>query len=71
MNKEQIHQLIDESAREGMAVVVASSDTEELVRLCTRVIVFVEGRVITELTGAAVTLETIQQTQLQTTRRAS
>ena len=69
--KEQIHQLIDRAAAEGMAVVVASSDTEELVRLCNRVVIFVEGRVIADLSGPAVTLEAIQHTQLQTTRRAS
>ncbi len=69
--KDQIHALIDDAAKDGMAVVVASSDTEELVRLCNRVVIFVEGRVIAELTGAAVTVEAIQHTQLQTSRRAS
>jgi ribose transport system ATP-binding protein len=69
--KDQIHSLIDEAAGRGVAVVVASSDTEELVRLCHRVLVFAEGRVIAEFVGTEITAESIQQTQLKTTQRAS
>src|SRR5262249_40354974 len=37
--KDQIHRLVDEAAGEGMAVLLASTDTDELVRLCHRVVV--------------------------------
>jgi ribose transport system ATP-binding protein len=68
--KDQIHSLIDESAGEGVATVVASTDTDELVRLCHRVVVLVEGRILAELTGDDITAESIEHTQLQTTTRS-
>ncbi|MGD9635970.1 MAG: sugar ABC transporter ATP-binding protein [Pirellulales bacterium] len=40
-----IHRSIRETADVGAAVVIVSSDMEELVRLCDRVVVFVDGRV--------------------------
>jgi len=69
--KDQIHQLIDSAATDGMAVLVASTDTEELVRLCHRVLVLVEGQLQRQLVGDEVTLENIQHTQLHTSGRAS
>ena len=42
--KDQIHSLVDEAAAEGVATLVASTDTDELVRLCHRVIVLADGR---------------------------
>ena len=67
--KDQIHGLIDEAAATGVAVVVASTDTDELVRLCHRVVVLVEGRVVAELTGSRITAQTIEHIQLQTSQR--
>ncbi len=69
--KDQIHSLVDEAAANGVAVVVASTDTDELVRLCHRVVVLVEGRVAAELTGSQITAKSIEQIQLQTTQRMS
>jgi ribose transport system ATP-binding protein len=69
--KEQIHQLVDKAASEGVATLVASTDTDELVRLCHRIIVFVDGQVSAVLTGASITPEHIEHTQLQTSRKAS
>ncbi len=68
--KDQIHTLIDESAGEGVATLVASTDTDELVRLCHRVVVLIEGRIVAELTGDDITAESIEHTQLQTTTRS-
>lgn len=48
--RSEIYGVIDDLAREGMALLIASSDTDELVGLCDRVLVFRGGRV-------AVTLE--------------
>ncbi|MFA7461135.1 MAG: D-xylose ABC transporter ATP-binding protein, partial [Trueperaceae bacterium] len=48
--RSEIYNVIDELAREGMALLIASSDTEELVGLCDRVLVFRHGVVATELT---------------------
>jgi ribose transport system ATP-binding protein len=69
--KSQIHQLVDDAAADGMAVVVASTDTEELVRLCHRVVVLVEGLAVAELTGTSITTTNIEHTQLQTSQRTS
>jgi ribose transport system ATP-binding protein len=44
----EIHRLIDDAARDGMAVIVASSDEGELERLCDRVIVLRNGRQASE-----------------------
>ena len=69
--KEQIHTLVDHATAEGVATVVASTDTEELVRLCHRVIVLIGGRIAATLTGDEITAERIEHTQLQTARRDS
>ncbi len=44
-----IYQLIERAAREGTAVLVASSDTKELTELCDRVLVMRDGVVRTEV----------------------
>ncbi|MGH9109651.1 MAG: sugar ABC transporter ATP-binding protein [Acidimicrobiales bacterium] len=44
-----------ERASSGMAVVVSSTDLEQLCDLCDRVLVFVRGRVAAELEGEAIT----------------
>ena len=47
----EIHTLLRSTADDGGAVVVASSDTHELVELCDRVLVIQNGRVHRELRG--------------------
>ena len=47
--KEDIHRNIDTAAQEGCALLVCSTDHEELVRLCSRVLVLVHGKVAYEL----------------------
>jgi len=47
--RSEIYGVLDELAREGMGLVVASSDTDELVGLCDRVLVFRHGEVATQL----------------------
>jgi ABC-type sugar transport system ATPase subunit len=53
--REQILALLKGLAEAGTAVVVHSSEPEELARLATRVLVIREGRIAAELTGEAVT----------------
>ena len=48
--KEDMHQRIEDAAAQGCAVVVCSTDSEELARLCTRVVVLVRGQVRAEFT---------------------
>ena len=47
--KDQIHRLVDIASAEGVAIVVASTDTDELVRLCHRVVVMANGHVTATL----------------------
>ena len=49
--KSDIHKLVDEAAAEGTAVLVVSTDHEELVRLCHRVLILRRGKVADEMTG--------------------
>jgi ribose transport system ATP-binding protein len=49
--RSEIHSLIRSAAQGGTAVIVASSDAEELVQLSDRVIVLIEGRVGWEVDG--------------------
>jgi ribose transport system ATP-binding protein len=53
--KAQLHRQVLATARTGTAVLVSSSDVEELATICDRVLVMREGRVAESLTGAAVT----------------
>ena len=50
--------MIRELADQGTAVIAISSDNEELVGLCDRVIVMAEGRVTGELRGSGITVDT-------------
>jgi len=68
--KDQIHRLVDAAAADGVAVLVASTDTDELVRLCHRVLILANGRVIAQLVGDHIATERIEQTQLESSRRA-
>lgn len=49
--KADIHRLIDDAAAQGTAVLIASTDHEELVRLCHRVLVACRGRIVDEISG--------------------
>lgn len=69
--KDQIHRLVDQAAAEGVATVVASTDTEELVRLCHRVLVLANGKIAHTLLGTDIMTERIEHSQLQSSRRTS
>jgi ribose transport system ATP-binding protein len=51
-SRQQILQIIAEVAAAGAAVLVASSEYEELANLCHRVLIFRNGRIARELAGA-------------------
>ncbi|MEZ5669558.1 MAG: sugar ABC transporter ATP-binding protein [Alphaproteobacteria bacterium] len=55
----EIHRLIRRLAADGMAVLVISSEPDELPDLCDRVLIMAEGRVVRELAGSAVTRNAI------------
>jgi len=57
--KAQIYRLLDDLARTGVAIILQSTDYEELVHLCDRVAVFYNGQIARELTGNTLTPENL------------
>jgi ribose transport system ATP-binding protein len=57
--KREIFERMAELAERGATVLFYSSETEEIARMCHRVLVMREGRIATELTGSEVTEERI------------
>lgn len=57
--KRDIHDRVRELAEGGGAVLVASSEPDELAELCDRVVVLYEGRIAVELVGSQATKEVI------------
>ncbi|MFM7870380.1 MAG: hypothetical protein ACKPBG_01690, partial [Actinomycetota bacterium] len=55
--KASIYAQITEAASRGLGVVIASSDAEELVHLCHRVLIMRSGAVAAELVGPSLTEE--------------
>ncbi len=53
--KEDIYRLIHDIARQGVSVLLISSELSELEGLCQRVLVIVEGRVVDELSNRDIT----------------
>jgi ribose transport system ATP-binding protein len=57
--KHEIYELMMRLAREGRAILFYSSDTEELVHLCHRVLVLSRGHVVAEFAPPALTAEAV------------
>jgi ribose transport system ATP-binding protein len=60
----KIHQELLDSARQGSAVVISSSDIDELVALCHRILVLRAGRVAATLSGGDLTVTNISKQTL-------
>ena len=65
--KRAIYELITSIAQEGMAVLMISSEIEEVVGLAHRVFVLREGQIVAELTGDEATEDAILRAQFVTT----
>ncbi|MFG2502736.1 sugar ABC transporter ATP-binding protein [Streptomyces sp. NPDC048441] len=59
--KAEVQKLIDELADDGLAVLLISSDMEELIEGSDRVIVLKDGKVIEELTGPTLTEDALMR----------
>jgi ribose transport system ATP-binding protein len=53
--KAEIYRLIADLAKAGLAVLVVSSELEELVGICTRILVMRQGEIVAEVDGASAT----------------
>lgn len=59
--RQRLFQALDEAAAQGTAVLVASTDAEQLAQICDRVLIFARGRVVQDLRGDQVTKEIITE----------
>jgi len=57
--KDEIYRLIEELSAQGMAIIVISSELEELIALCDRVIAIYGGKIAAELRGADITAASV------------
>ena len=69
--RHQIFKLIQRAAREGMTVICASSDYEQLAQTCDRVLIIGRGRIVNELEGDEVTKHRITEQCYHSTRLAA
>lgn len=63
-SRSEIHDILREMTKTGMAVVFSSSDNEELLEVANRIYVFYEGKIIQELTGSKRTGEFLASAML-------
>lgn len=66
--KAQLHHQIVQSATLGAAVIVSSSEAEELAALCHRIVVLASGQLVAELTGEEISVATIVEASLAVTK---
>jgi ribose transport system ATP-binding protein len=57
--RETIFSILREAASEGLAVLLFSTELEQLVTMCSRVLVLRDGAITTELAGDELTRETV------------
>jgi ribose transport system ATP-binding protein len=59
--RQQIFAALRKAASEGMSIVCASSDAEQLADICDRVLVFAKGRICEEIPGGELSKERIAE----------
>ena len=69
--KTEIQRLVDEAATQGMAILVVSSDSGELARLCSRVLVLRGGEIADELSGDRLHTDAVTAATLGSGRAAA
>lgn len=57
--KAEIYRLIAQAVEAGLAVIVVSTDFEEIAHICHRALVFSRGRIVRELSGPALTVQSV------------
>jgi AI-2 transport system ATP-binding protein len=69
--REDLYRLIDRMALEGLAVVLISSDFEEVVDLSHRVLVMRDGRIRGELAGDDISLRSVRDASFGSVREGN
>jgi ribose transport system ATP-binding protein len=59
--RQQIFAALRKAAAEGMSIICASSEAEQLAEICDRVLVFAKGRICNEITGDRLTKDEISE----------
>jgi ribose transport system ATP-binding protein len=59
--REKIFEVIRDAAREGVGILLFSTEPEQLAMVCGRVLVLREGSIVTELSGSDLSREVISQ----------
>src|SRR5581483_6746210 len=67
--RQAIFEFIAERARAGLSLIVSSSDTGDLLAMCTRVLVMCNGQVVRELVGEEITEQTLLHAMEETEQR--
>lgn len=62
--KAELHRCLSDAAKAGAAVLMSSSDSEELTATCSRVIVLRNGSIVAELVGSDINPHLIARTSL-------
>ena len=57
--REEIYEIINNMAKEGKTIIVVSSDMPELLKICPRIVVMYEGRIMGQLEGEERTEENV------------
>ncbi len=65
--RQAIWEALDRAAQGGAAILIGSTDYEQLARLCHRVLVMARGQIVGELTGSALTKEAIAEACFRST----
>ena len=59
--RQQIFAMLEQAVQRGLTVICASSDYEQLARICDRVLVFGRGRIVRQISGDEVTKDRIAE----------
>ena len=65
--RQDIWDALDDAAEGGAAILIGSTDYEQLAQLCHRVLVFARGRIVEELTGARLDKDSIAEACFRST----
>ena len=57
--KDEIYKILDNLAAQGVAIIVVSSDLQELLRVSHRMLIFRKGRIFEEFNNGVITQEDI------------
>ncbi len=67
--KEEVHRIVDALTREGVSVIVVTSDLDEMLRTVDRIVLFAEGRVVGDHRARALSKDDVLDIAFSTARQ--